>query len=163
MGAGNRRVIAAIVAGAVALGAPAVATAQMGGKGMGGMKMPMGKHVMPRPENLDTATSKLTENRHYVATIAAEKKPVEINRMHRWVLTLRSNDGKPVEGAAILVDGGMPDHGHGLPTAPKVTKYLGDGRYLVEGVRFNMTGWWQLRFAIGEPTSDRVTFNLDLE
>jgi hypothetical protein len=72
-------------------------------------------------------------------------------------------EGRPVEGASIRVDGGMPQHGHGLPTQPKVSRYLGDGVYEIEGVRFSMGGWWELKLAIDAPAgSDRVTFNLSL-
>lgn len=152
----------AALAVAVIVGLSGAAAAQQAG-GMNGMKTPMGRHVTPRPGKLDTSTSKTTENRHYFATLLPESKPVRINQMHRWLLTLRTADGEPVEGATIAVDGGMPDHGHGLPTSPGVTRYLGDGRYLVDGVRFNMTGWWQLRFVIAGAEPDRVTFNLDLK
>ena len=44
--------------------------------------------------------------------------------------------------AAITVDGGMPQHGHGFPTRPRVTRDLDDGTYLLEGMKFSMTGWW---------------------
>jgi hypothetical protein len=71
--------------------------------------------------------------------------------------------GRPVEAAAITIDGGMPQHGHGLPTRPRVTRGLGDGVYEIEGVRFNMGGWWEFTVAITAPAgSDRVTFNLAL-
>ena len=57
----------------------------------------------------------------------------------------------------------MPQHGHGLPTRPRVTRSLGDGIYEIEGVRFNMGGWWEFKLAITAPTgSDVVTFNLNL-
>jgi hypothetical protein len=68
-----------------------------------------------------------------------------------------------VEGATITVDGGMPQHGHGLPTSPRVTKSHGDGVYQIDGVRFNMGGWWEFRLAIASPAgADTITFNLDL-
>lgn len=70
---------------------------------------------------------------------------------------------QPVEGASITVDGGMPQHGHGLPTRPRVTRYHGDGRYDIEGVRFNMGGWWELKLAVAAQAGrDSVTFNIDL-
>lgn len=71
--------------------------------------------------------------------------------------------GQPVTGAQIAVDGGMPQHFHGFPTKPRVTKELGDGRYLMEGVKFSMNGWWEikLRIAAVEGT-DKVTFNVVL-
>ena len=71
--------------------------------------------------------------------------------------------GRPVDDATITVDGGMPEHSHGLPTRPIVRRSLGDGVYEIEGLRFNMRGWWQLRLAIKSPAgSDRVTFDLAL-
>lgn len=71
--------------------------------------------------------------------------------------------GRPVEHATIEVDGGMPQHGHGLPTRPRVTGALGSGLYEIEGLRFNMGGWWELKLAIvAAGAADVVTFNLDL-
>ncbi|HYC37078.1 MAG TPA: FixH family protein [Usitatibacter sp.] len=71
--------------------------------------------------------------------------------------------GRPVENATFRVDGGMPEHGHGLPTQPRVTRALGNGIYEIEGVRFSMGGWWELKLAIDSPAgADRVTFNLGL-
>ena len=57
----------------------------------------------------------------------------------------------------------MPQHGHGLPTTPQVTKNLGNGRYLIEGVKFNMRGWWIFELGVdGEDGADVVTFNIVL-
>jgi hypothetical protein len=57
----------------------------------------------------------------------------------------------------------MPQHGHGLPTQPLVTAYLGDGTYLVEGMKFQMGGWWVVDFTIeANGQSDTVRFNLSL-
>ena len=71
--------------------------------------------------------------------------------------------GRPVEGAKITVDGGMPEHLHGLPTQPLVRRELGRGVYVIEGLRFSMGGWWEIKLAIESPAgSDQVTFNLEL-
>jgi hypothetical protein len=79
------------------------------------------------------------------------------------VLTLKTPEGKPIEDARVAIDGGMPDHNHGLPTSPTVTGHLGDGRYRIEGVKFTMSGWWELRFKIvAAAGTDDVTFNLVL-
>lgn len=97
---------------------------------------------------------------------AATLQPTEVLRVRRLqTVAVRITDanGKPVEDAVITVDGGMPEHGHGLPTQPRVTRALGDGVYEIEGVRFNMGGWWELKLAIASPAgADNVTFNLDL-
>jgi hypothetical protein len=42
-----------------------------------------------------------------------------------------------------------------------VTTELGGGKYLVEGVKFNMSGWWELSFTINdERHKDDVSFNV---
>ena len=57
----------------------------------------------------------------------------------------------------------MPQHGHGLPTSPPVTAHLGGGKYRIEGLKFTMSGWWELRFAITAPAgSDKAVFNMVL-
>lgn len=78
----------------------------------------------------------------------SQVQPVPLNQMHSWVITLRSAEGVPLEGAHISVEGGMPAHDHGLATSPQVTTALGSGRYLLEGVRFHMAGEWLLKLQI---------------
>jgi hypothetical protein len=57
----------------------------------------------------------------------------------------------------------MPQHGHGLPTEPRVTEELGGGRYRVEGMKFNMPGWWTIKLSVSSAAgSDSATFNLTL-
>jgi hypothetical protein len=77
--------------------------------------------------------------------------PLVINRIHNWVLEVATADGKPVADARISLVGGMPDHDHGLPTQPRVTRYLGDGKYLLEGMRFHMPGDWEILVTIETP------------
>ena len=111
----------------------------------------------------DLARSKPSESKTYVVAVAPEIEPLHQGEIHSWLLTLTTPDGVPVELAAIAVDGGMPEHGHGLPTSPRMTEYLGSGRYRIEGVKFNMQGWWELRFAISAaPGDDRAVFNVVL-
>ncbi len=115
------------------------------------------------PDNLDLALEKSTVAGLYKAVIAPQANPVVVGSMHAWTVAVQTPAGTPVKVARIRVDGGMPQHGHGLPTAPQVTKDLGDGRYLVEGMKFNMRGWWTLDLAIDGPKGpDTVTFNLVL-
>ena len=115
------------------------------------------------PSQIDPSLSKPSNMGHYQVSIAPRSEPVVINTLHSWVLAITTPDGQPVADAVVAVDGGMPRHGHGLPTAPQVTSYLGDGRYLVEGVRFNMAGWWAVKFDIAAPRADSVHFNISLE
>jgi hypothetical protein len=98
----------------------------------------------------------------YVATLepATLLRPRQMQTVR---VTVRDTEGRAIDEAQISVDGGMPQHGHGLRTRPRVTRNLGDGIYEIEGVRFNMGGWWEFKLAIaGARGADIVTFNLDL-
>ena len=96
-------------------------------------------------------------------SVAPEKEAFARAALHAWIATVTTPQGAPVDVAEISVDGGMPQHGHGLPTAPAVTSALGQGRYRIEGVRFNMGGWWEFKLKVKAAAGeDDVTFNLDL-
>jgi hypothetical protein len=66
-----------------------------------------------------------------------------------------------VSQARIAFEGGMPQHGHGFPTRPRITRELQPGVYALEGMKFSMTGWWDMRLAIqaGE-LADTAVFNV---
>ena len=88
---------------------------------------------------------------------------IKVGKLHQWNIIVTTADGAPIDSAKITVDGGMPQHGHGLPTKPLVTTHLGDGKHVVEGMKFNMGGWWVVKLTIdGAKGSDVVTFNLKL-
>ena len=98
----------------------------------------------------------------YIATLEPAK-PLRPRQMQTVRVTVRDAEGRAIDEAQISIDGGMPQHGHGLPTRPRVTRNLGDGMYEIEGVRFNMGGWWEFKLAIaGSRGADTITFNLDL-
>jgi transcriptional regulator GlxA family with amidase domain len=98
----------------------------------------------------------------YAATLQP-RQPVRVRELLTIPVRIADAKGRALEGARIFVDGGMPEHGHGLPTQPRVTRSLGDGVYEIQGVRFNMRGWWELKLAIESPAgTDDVTFNLSL-
>lgn len=117
--------------------------------------------IAPQPGEADTSRTKTTQHELFVASIEPGVTPVPQGRMHDWTLTVTTAEGDPVDGARITVDGGMPQHGHGLPTEPEVTGNVGEGKYRVEGVEFNMGGDWELRFDIASPRGDdTVTFHV---
>ena len=103
-----------------------------------------------------------TTNGAYRVAIEETAK-YKTGKMLSTVIHVTAAGGGSVDGAQITVDGGMPQHGHGLPTRPRVSKNLGGGRYQVDGLKFNMAGWWELKFAISnQAVRDSVTFNLEL-
>ncbi|WP_432283233.1 FixH family protein [Aminobacter sp. BA135] len=117
----------------------------------------------PAAPGPDLARSKNSAKGLYALSIAPEAGEPRQGELHAWVVTVKTRQGAPVEGAAIRVGGGMPEHAHGLPTSPEATAYLGDGRYRIEGMKFSMTGWWQLKLGVSAPAgADEATFNLVL-
>jgi YtkA-like len=118
----------------------------------------------PVPANLDYSTTRTSSSGLYRLSYTPSIAPIPINQLHTWTLHLETAQGQPINDATILVNGDMPQHGHGLPTKPVVTDKLGNGNYLVEGMKFQMTGWWVMDFAVtanGKP--DKIEFNLMLE
>jgi len=112
------------------------------------------------PGNLDLSLTHPSVDKKFVVALQPPAMPPAINQIHSWQIKVSSPTGAPVTHARIAVDGGMPQHGHGLPTRPQVTQELADGTYLLEGMKFSMTGWWEIKLAIQSADgSDKVTFN----
>jgi hypothetical protein len=117
----------------------------------------------PSTVALDLSRARVSEKGLYRMAIEPENGPIKQGKIQPWLLKLTTAAGQPVEGAMIVVDGGMPEHDHGLPTSPAVTGYLGAGKYRLDGVKFTMSGWWQLRFAISAASgNDAALFNVKL-
>jgi hypothetical protein len=115
------------------------------------------------PKDLDYSRTRTSEAGRYRATIRPPGDTIPRGKLQRWTLHLESTAGAAVDSAVIAVDGGMPQHGHGLPTKPRVTRALGNGDHLVEGMKFNMGGWWVVKFHVDAAAGrDSVVFNLSL-
>jgi len=98
----------------------------------------------------------------YTATLipAESLRPRKLQMVQ---VAIADAEGQSIEHADISIDGGMPQHGHGLPTRPRVTRHVGNGVYEIEGVRFNMGGWWEFKLSIATASgTDLITFNLNL-
>ena len=118
----------------------------------------------PAPSSLDTSSAHASDGGLFQVAWTSDPASPPLSRVHTWTIHVAAADGRPVDDATITVDGGMPQHGHGLPTTPQVTQNLGEGDYLVEGMKFQMPGWWQVRFHIRAGTqSDTITFNLTVQ
>ena len=128
-----------------------------------GMNIMMAQMSSEVPSDLDYSNTRVSENGLFRVSYVSSQDIVPVNQMHQWILHVETADGQPVENATIAVDGDMPEHGHGLPTRPQVTKYLGKGDYLVEGMKFQMGGWWVMDFTItANSHTDAVHFNMKL-
>ena len=112
------------------------------------------------PADLDLSLKHATADGKYIVTLQPPAAAPAINQMHSWGVRVSTPAGLPVSQARFAVDGGMPQHGHGLPTRPQVRPAADDGAYLLEGMKFSMTGWWEIKLAIQTPDgADKVTFN----
>lgn len=94
------------------------------------------------------AVTQPTEDGEYVTSLHSTDSSIPFKKIHNWVLHIETKDGQAVEKAKVYVFGGMPEHRHGFPTKPRVKQALGNGDYLVEGIKFNMPGVWEMRFNI---------------
>lgn len=113
-----------------------------------------------RPSNLDLALDKASTTGAYQVALVPPASAPAINQIHSWTVKLSDSAGTPVHGALFSVDGGMPQHGHGLPTKPRVSGELESGTYRLDGMKFSMTGWWVIKLHIqGSEGADTVTFN----
>ena len=79
--------------------------------------------------------------------IYSELAPLAINKIHSWHIRILDAGGHPQQ-AQMNINGGMPEHNHGMPTTPQITRQLENGDYLLEGMRFHMPGLWRLRFEL---------------
>ena len=113
------------------------------------------------PADLDLSLRHPSSQGNFVVQMDPPAAGPAINQMHAWQVRLLALDGEPVSQARIAFDGGMPQHGHGFPTKPRVTREVAPGVYALEGMKFSMTGWWDMRLTIqsGGVTDDAV-FNV---
>ena len=118
---------------------------------------------MQPPADLDFARTRVSEHAMFRGTIKPAGDSIPRGKLQTWTLHIETADGAVLDSATITVDGGMPQHGHGLPTKPLVTRHLGQGDHLVEGMKFNMGGWWVVKFRVGTAAAtDTLVFNLKL-
>ena len=102
------------------------------------------------------------EGKHFDVSYDSGIKPLPLNRMHWWDIAIKTKDGKPVNNATISVYGGMPAHHHGLPTQPEASP-TGDGQYIIKGLKFSMTGAWEVWLDItADGVNEKVVFKLML-
>lgn len=116
------------------------------------------------PSDLDYSTTRSSEQGLYKIGYTSDRGAIPVNQIQSWTLHVENAAGQPVANAIITVDGDMPQHGHGLPTRPQVTRYLGNGDYKVEGLKFHMPGWWVMDFVVtADGQRDQVRFNMLLK
>jgi hypothetical protein len=124
------------------------------------------EHAMmhaPPPKDLDYSTKRMSAKNSFNVSYKSIGGPIRINRIHSWELKITDADGNPVNDARVTVVGDMPQHGHGLPTQPEVFSMGAGGLYRIDGMKFQMPGWWVVTISImANEAHDAVSFNLNL-
>jgi hypothetical protein len=117
-----------------------------------------------RPDVIDISTTQISEKGLYRVSYIPSIQPLRINTIHEWKVRITDISGNPIAGARIKIEGDMPEHGHGLPTEPEVVEELPGGEYIIDGMKFQMPGWWVVKLHIHSPAGmDTVTFQLDID
>lgn len=112
------------------------------------------------PADLDLRLTRPSQQGMYTVSVRPLVESPVINSIHAWEIAITARDGKPVDDARIAFSGGMPQHGHGYPTRPRVTGQMGQGRYRLDGVKFSMSGWWEMKLDVQSAHgTDQIVFN----
>ena len=116
--------------------------------------------AVPAAAWADPSLSRASPRGHFVVTLVPPAR-IPLHEIHAWRVKVATPGGAPVAGALVYVNGGMPEHGHGLPTRPKVTGERAPGTYEVEGMKFTMPGRWEVLVAVQKlPDSDVTAFEI---
>lgn len=102
----------------------------------------------------------ISKNGNYQATLACSTVPVTGPFQE---CSLQLHNATDLESLIIAVDGGMPAHGHGLPTAPQAVATGQPGEYRIEGLKYSMPGEWLLGFLLDNAgQQDKIVFRFTL-
>lgn len=99
------------------------------------------------------------ENRYHAVLNCAAKPQAGSFQECQVTFTTLTNKAATLNSAQL--EGGMPGHGHGLPTSPVLIQQDKPGTYRIDGLKYNMPGHWLLGFQVnGELGNDRIIFEL---
>ena len=101
-----------------------------------------------------------TVNQHYQVALSTLPDPVVRGELFSVQAVVTGLDAAPVVDAKVVIDARMPQHGHGMMTAPRPVE--GDhagGVYRSDGFTFHMAGEWTLTVDVDGPAGpDRTQF-----
>ncbi|MDP4593950.1 MAG: hypothetical protein NWT00_05195 [Beijerinckiaceae bacterium] len=100
-----------------------------------------------RPRYPSTPLPKIG-NSAFSAILADAGQTLKAGDLERIAIVIKSIENNPVIDAKVLVSARARDVVRYMLTQPQVKTNLGNGKYLIEGLRFNMTGAWLLDLEI---------------
>lgn len=115
-------------------------------------------------DNRVAGETRLTQKGLYRITVEKAPTPVPTNHFQTWVVAVTAADGKPLPAALLAVSGAMPQHGHGMLVEPRISRQTESGKFLVEGLKFHMPGYWEVKFTVtADNRADELMLALDLQ
>lgn len=88
--------------------------------------------------------------------------PFATGARQSWIVSVTRRGHRRVRGAHLTVRTWAPETREVSPIAPSV-RYVGGGRYRVDGIYFPRPGWWNVALVIEARTGvDSVAFNVVL-
>jgi hypothetical protein len=104
----------------------------------------------------------MSDNGLYQVVVVNDLSKAPLNEFVSIGAKVFGRDDQLIDGAVVTVNGGMPSHGHGLPTSPEAAETCG-GSYLIEGLKFTMPGHWVIILDIvAQDGPDRVKVEFEL-
>jgi len=104
-----------------------------------------------------------TESGAYLVKLRPREDRFVIGESQAWIASITDAQGIAFTPSVLYLDGGMPGHGHGLPSAPRFTQHLGGADYLLEGMTLNMPGDWRFVVTVGGAAgTDSAVFDLNI-
>ena len=77
-----------------------------------------------------------------------------------WNLQVEKSDGEAISGASLVMQAWMPELASENEYQPRVIAEA-EGAYRVEGLRFDRSGWWNMKLAISHAgVTDSLAFNV---
>ncbi|MCA1978442.1 MAG: FixH family protein [Thiobacillus sp.] len=98
-------------------------------------------------DNIRSATWD-TDDGRYSVHLDEVPAVLKSGELQSWCVRVTDARGKPARNIKLRFTGGMPQHGHGLPSVPATSAGKGKCPYRIDGIEFHMPGVWQIGFDI---------------
>ena len=111
------------------------------------------------PENLDL--SRVKSGTNFVVRYTPDGvSRVPVADLHAWTVEVENRESRSASPTELSIVADMPQHLHGLGSVPRVTR-LSPGRFRVEGLNFQMPGWWKVEIEVRrEQVAETFRFDL---
>ena len=115
-------------------------------------------------DKIEYPTTVLSENERYEVSYDTTPSPIPLNEEFSIWLTIveKETNTEVIAGINVDINAEMPNHDHGMSQTP-VTSQMDDGRFMSEGMFFQMPGYWHILTWITDETGaiEKTIFEVD--